>query len=133
MTLVHPKGPEPGLYNINLLGIDEDNSVSSPFTLILDVPKLSMTRLEFDYTNIPVHPNEPTSVDIRLYNQGNDDVGYDLFFSPPPGWYAGFDDLSSQGGANSASTGLMLEDDFMSIGVTFTPPAVMTLANTELL
>ncbi len=132
VTLVHPKGPEPGLYNINLLGIDEDNSVSSPFTLILDVPKLSMTRLEFDYTNIPVHPNEPTSVDIRLYNQGNDDVGYDLFFSPPPGWYAGFDDLSSQGGANSASTGLMLEDDFMSIGVTFTPPAVMTLANTEL-
>ncbi len=132
VTLVHPKGPEPGLYNINLLGIDEDNSVSSPFTLILDVPKLSMTRLEFDYTKIPVHPNEPTSVDIRLYNQGNDDVGYDLFFSPPPGWYAGFDDLSSQGGANSASTGLMLEDDFMSIGVTFTPPAVMTLANTEL-
>ena len=132
VTLVHPKGPEPGLYNINLLGIDEDNSVSSPFTLILDVPKLSMTRLEFDYSKIPVHPSEPTSVDIRLYNQGNDDVGYDLFFSPPPGWYAGFDDLSSQGGSNSASTGLMLEDDFMSIGVTFTPPAVMTLAGTEL-
>ena len=132
VTLVHPKGPEPGLYNINLLGIDEDNSVSSPFTLILDVPKLSMTRLEFDYSKIPVHPSEPTSVDIRLYNQGNDDVGYDLFFSPPPGWYAGFDDLSSQGGSNSASTWLMLEDDFMSIGVTFTPPAVMTLAGTEL-
>ena len=38
ITLVHPSGPNPGIYKINLLGYDEDNDVSSPFTLLLDVP-----------------------------------------------------------------------------------------------
>ena len=91
-----------------------------------------MTRIEFDYSKIPVHPQDKTSVDVRLYNLGNDDVGYDLFLTPPPGWYAGFDDLSAEGGANSASTGLMLEDDMMNVKISFTPPSVMTLAQTEL-
>ena len=132
VTLVHPAGPEPGLYMVNLLGLDEDNSVSSPYTLTLDVPILSQTRFEFDYTVIPVHPSEATSIDIRLFNLGNSDIGYDLFLESPPGWHAGFDDLSSQGGANSASTGLMLKDGQMTIGVSFTPPQVMTLAGAEL-
>ena len=132
VTLVHPQGPDPGMYEIELLGYDEDNDVSSPFTLVLDVPVLSQTRLEFDYTTIPVHPANVTSVDVRLHNLGNGDIGYDLFLQSPPGWYAGFDDLSAQGGANSASTGLMLEDGQMSIGISFTPPQVMTLAGAEL-
>ena len=132
VTLVHPSGPEPGMYLINLLGYDEDNDVSSPYVLMLDVPVLSDTRMEFDYTTIPVNPSNVTSVDIRLFNLGNSDIGYDLFLESPPGWYAGFDDLSAQGGANSASTGLMLEDGQMTIGVSFTPPQVMTLAGAEL-
>ena len=132
VTLVHPSGPEPGMYLINLLGYDEDNDVSSPYVLMLDVPVLSDTRIEFDYTTIPVNPSNVTSVDIRLFNLGNSDIGYDLFLESPPGWYAGFDDLSAQGGANSASTGLMLEDGQMTIGVSFTPPQVMTLAGAEL-
>jgi len=132
VTLVHPKGPDPGIYLINLLGLDEDNDVSSPYTLMLDVPSLSKTRIEFDYSVIPVHPSNSTSVDIRLFNLGNEDIGYDLFLESPPGWHAGFDDLSSQGGANSASTGLMLEDGQMNIGITFVPPQVMTLAGAEL-
>ncbi len=132
VTLVHPSGPEPGMYLINLLGYDEDNDVSSPYVLMLDVPLLSDTRIEFDYTTIPVNPSNVTSVDIRLFNLGNSDIGYDLFLESPPGWYAGFDDLSAQGGANSASTGLMLEDGQMTIGLSFTPPQVMTLAGAEL-
>ena len=132
VTLVHPAGPNPGFYSINLLGYDEDNSVSSPYTLTLDVPVLSETRLELDYTSIPVDPSSETSVDIRLFNLGNTDIGYDVFLDSPPGWHAGFDDLSSQGGAVSASTGLMLKDGQMEIGITFTPPQVMTLSGTEL-
>ena len=132
VTLVHPSGPDPGVYKIGLLGYDEDNDVSSPFSLFLDVPVLSQTRLEFDYSTIPVHPTEITSVDFRLFNLGNGDIGYDLFLESPPGWYAGFDDLSAQGGANSASTGLMLEDGQMNIGISFTPPQVMTLAGAEM-
>ena len=131
VTLVHPSGPSPGLYSIKLMGYDEDNSVSSPYTLTLDVPVLSETRVEFDYTFIPAHPSSNTSIDIRLFNLGNSDIGYDVFLESPPGWYAGFDDLSSQGGANSASTGLMLKDGQMDIGITFTPPQVMTLAGSE--
>ena len=132
VTLVHPSGPNPGVYKINLLGYDEDNDVSSPFTLLLDVPVLSETSLEYDYTTIPVHPTEVTSVDFRLFNLGNGDIGYDLFLESPPGWYSGFDDLSAQGGANSASTGLMLQDGQMNIGISFTPPQVMTLAGAEM-
>ena len=115
-----------------MLGYDEDNDVSSPYSLTLDVPVLSQTQVEFDYSTIPVHPVNPTSIDIRLFNQGNDDIGYDLFLESPPGWYTGFDDLSSQGGAYSASTGLMLKDGQMNIGLTFIPPQVMTFAGAEL-
>ena len=132
ITLVHPSGPNPGIYKINLLGYDEDNDVSSPFTLLLDVPVLSETSLEYDYTTIPVHPTDVTSVDFRLFNFGNGDIGYDLFLESPSGWYSGFDDLSAQGGANSASTGLMLQDGQMNIGISFTPPQVMTLAGAEM-
>ena len=96
------------------------------------MPVLSQTRLEFDYIKIPVHPINITSIDVRLFNLGNGDIGYDLFLESPPGWYSGFDDLSAQGGANSASTGLMLEDGQMNIGISFTPPQVMTLAGAEL-
>ena len=96
------------------------------------MPVLSQTRLEFDYIKIPVHPVNTTSIDVRLFNLGNGDIGYDLFLESPPGWYSGFDDLSAQGGANSASTGLMLEDGQMNIGISFTPPQVMTLAGAEL-
>lgn len=132
VTLVHPAGPDPGFYQINLLGEDNDNLVSSPFTLELDVPILADTRLEFDYQIIPVHPVEATSIDVRLFNLGNADVGYDLFLESPPGWHSGFDDLSVQGGANSGSTGLMLEDGQRTVGISFTPPQVMTLAGAEL-
>lgn len=132
VTLVHPEGPNPGIYHVNLLGYDEDNDVSSPYSLTLDVPVLSQTQVEFDYSTIPVHPVNPTSIDIRLFNQGNDDIGYDLFLESPPGWYTGFDDLSSQGGAYSASTGLMLKDGQMNIGLTFIPPQVITFAGAEL-
>ena len=84
VTLVHPSGPEPGMYLINLLGYDEDNDVSSPHILMLDVPVLSDTRIEFDYTTIPVNPSNVTSVDIRLFNLGNSNIGYDLFLESPP-------------------------------------------------
>ena len=92
VTLVHPSGPEPGMYLINLLGYDEDNDVSSPH---VDVRCTCFIRYQnrIDYTTIPVNPSNVTSIDIRLFNLGNSDIGYDLFLESPPGWYAGFDDL----------------------------------------
>ena len=133
VTLVHPAGPSPGIYLVGLLGQDNDNNVTYPFTLELEVPILADTRLEYDYQVIPVHPYLPTLIDVRLLNLGNADVGYDLFLNSPPGWHSGFNDLSAQGGANSGSTGLMLKDGQRSVGLTFTPPQVMTLAGAELI
>ena len=131
VTLVHPTPPLPGLYRIDLLGIDVDNGVSYPYMLYLEVPDLPNLRLEYDYQIIPVSPSEPTSIDIRLFNLGNANIGYDLFLEAPAGWDAGFDTLSSVPGASSGSTGLITKDTHRVIGMSFTPPQVMTAAGAE--
>jgi uncharacterized membrane protein len=131
VTLVHPTPPEPGAYRIDLTGIDVDNGVTYPYHLDFIVPELANLRLEYDYQIVPVSPTEPTSIDIRLFNIGNARIGYDLFLQAPAGWSAGFDDLSSDPGATSGSTGLIDQDSQRTIGMTFTPPQVMTAAGAE--
>ena len=131
VTLVHPTPPTPGAYRIDLLGIDVDNGVNYPYHLDFIVPELANLRLEYDYQIVPVSPSNPTSIDIRLFNIGNADIGYDLFLQAPAGWSAGFDDLASDPGATSGSTGLIGLDAQKTIGMTFTPPQVMTGAGAE--
>ena len=131
VTLVHPTPPLPGLYRIDLLGIDVDNGVTYPYMLYLEVPDLPNLRLEYDYQIVPVSPTETTSIDIRLFNIGNANIGYDLFLEAPAGWSAGFDTLSSVPGASSGSTGLISKDTHRVIGMSFTPPQVMTGAGAE--
>ena len=79
----------------------------------------------------PVSPVDPTSIDIRLFNIGNANIGYDLFLEAPAGWSAGFDTLSSEPGASSGSTGLIEKGTHKLIGMSFTPPQVMTAAGAE--
>lgn len=131
VTLVHPTPPLPGTYRIDLLGIDVDNGVNYPYMLYFIVPDLPNLRLEYDYQIVPVSPTEPTSIDIRLFNIGNANIGYDLFLEAPAGWDAGFDTLSSVPGASSGSTGLITKDTHRDIGMSFTPPQVMTGAGAE--
>lgn len=131
VILVHPTPPLPGLYRIDLLGIDVDNGVSYPYMLYLEVPELPKLRLEYDYQIVPVSPTDPTSIDVRLFNIGNANIGYDLFLEAPAGWDAGFDTLSSVPGASSGSTGLISKDTHRVIGMSFTPPQVMTGAGAE--
>ena len=131
VTLVHPAPPVPGLYRIDLLGIDVDNGVTYPYMLYLEVPELPDLRLEYDYQIVPVSPTEPTSIDIRLFNIGNANIGYDLFLEAPAGWDAGFDTLSSEPGASSGSTGLISKDTHRVIGMSFTPPPMMTISGAE--
>jgi hypothetical protein len=75
VTLVHPTPPDPGTYRISLIGIDVDNGVNYPYTLDLEVPRLSKVNIEYDYEIVPVHPVNPTSLDVRFFNIGNDDIG----------------------------------------------------------
>lgn len=131
VTLVHPAPPTPGLYRIDLLGIDVDNAVTYPYMLYFEVPDLPNLRLEYDYQIVPVSPVDPTSIDIRLFNIGNANIGYDLFLEAPAGWSAGFDTLSSEPGASSGSTGLIEKGTHKLIGMSFTPPQVMTAAGAE--
>ena len=131
MTLVHPTPPAPGAYRIDLLGLDVDNGVTYPYHLDFIVPELADLRIEYDYQIVPVSPTNPTTMDIRLFNIGNANIGYDLFLEAPAGWSAGFDDLASEPGATSGSTGLIGKDTQRTIGMTFTPPQVMTGAGAE--
>ena len=131
VTLVHPTPPLPGTYRIDLLGIDVDNGVNYPYMLYFIVPDLPNLRLEYDYQIVPVSPSEPTSINVRLFNIGNANIGYDLFLEAPVGWDAGFDTLSSVPGASSGSTGLIAKDTHRDIGMSFTPPQVMTGAGAE--
>ena len=52
--------------------------------------------------------------------------------TPALGWMVGFDDLSSQGGANSASTGMMAKGEKIPINITVIPPQVTLVGGTEL-
>ena len=131
VTLVHPAPPEPGTYRIDLLGLDVDNGVDYPLSIELLVPDLPEAALEFDYEVVPVHPSEPTNITVRFFNNGNAPIGYDLFLEAPAGWRAGFTNLGSEAGATSGSTGLIDSEAYRAVGLTFTPPQVMTAAGAE--
>ena len=132
VTLVHPKSPDPGTYIIQLLGQDLDNDIDYPFSLEFVVPLLTNPSLETYYDWFPVSPFEPTSMSFLFHNAANDQAGYDLFLTPALGWMVGFDDLSSQGGANSASTGMMAKGEKIPINITVIPPQVTLVGGTEL-
>ena len=131
VTLVHPAPPEPGTYRIGLLGLDVDNGVDYPLNIDLLVPDLPEADLEFDYDVVPVHPADPTNMTVRFFNNGNAPIGYDLFLEAPAGWRAGFTNLGSEAGATSGSTGLIDSEAYRAVGLTFTPPQVMTAAGAE--
>ena len=131
LTVVYPEAPEPGLYRIDVLGLDVDNGISYPISLYLDVLSLPDFRVEYDYTVVPVHPANPTNLSIRVYNDGNTEIGYDLFLQAPSGWSAGFTDLSNDPGATSGSTGLIAKGGQMDVSMQFIPPQVSTAAGAQ--
>ena len=131
LTVVYPEAPEPGLYRIDVLGLDVDNGISYPISLYLDVLSLPDFRVEYDYTVVPVHPANPTNLSIRVYNDGNTEIGYDLFLQAPSGWSAGFTDLSNDPGATSGSTGLIAKGGQMDVTMQFIPPQVSTAAGAQ--
>ena len=130
LTVVYPEAPEPGLYRIDLVGLDVDNAITYPLSVYLDVLDIPEFRVEYDYTVVPVHPANPTNLTVRVYNDGNTEIGYDLFLQAPAGWSAGFTDLSNDPGATSGSTGLIAKGGQMDVSMQFTPPQVSTAAGT---
>ena len=131
VTIVYPEAPEPGMYEINLVGIDVDNAITYPYQLYLHVLNIPEFRIEYDYTIVPVHPANPTNLSVRVHNDGNTEIGYDLFLEAPSGWGAGFQDLGSEPGASSGSTGLITKQGQKDVELQFIPPQVSTAAGAE--
>ena len=131
LTVVYPEVPEPGLYRIDVIGLDVDNGISYPLSLYLEVLEIPQFRIEYDYTVVPVHPVNPTNLTIRVYNDGNTEIGYDLFLQAPSGWNAGFTDLSNDPGATSGSTGLIAKGGQMDVSMQFIPPQISTAAGAQ--
>ena len=131
VTAVHQARPEPGSYLIPLTGLDVDNGVSYPYNLTLTVPPLPEAQFTLDYSVVPVHPLNSTTFQFTLTNDGNGPIGYDLFLESPTGWSAGFDNLGSEPGASSGSTGLMDKQAARAINITVVPPSVKTVAGAE--
>ena len=131
VTIVYPEAPEPGMYVINVVGIDVDNAVTYPYQLYLHVLNIPEFRIEYDYEVVPVHPANPTNLSVRVYNDGNTEIGYDLFLQAPSGWSAGFQDLGSEPGASSGSTGLIPKQGQKVVELQFIPPQVSTAAGAE--
>ena len=131
VTIVYPEAPEPGMYQIDLVGIDVDNGITYPYQLYLHVLDIPEFRIEYDYTIVPVHPVDPTNLSVRVYNDGNTEIGYDLFLEAPSGWSAGFQDLGSEPGASSGSTGLIAKQGQKDVELQFIPPQVSTAAGAE--
>ena len=131
LTVVYPEAPEPGQYRIDIVGLDVDNGITYPLSLYLHVLDIPEFRIEYDYTVVPAHPANPTNLTVRVYNDGNTEIGYDLFLQAPAGWSAGFTDLSNDPGATSGSTGLIAKGGQMDVSMQFTPPQVSTAAGTS--
>ena len=131
VTVVHQARPAPGTYVLPLTGLDVDNGVSYPYNLTLVVPPLPEAIFTLDYSVVPVHPLDTTTFQFTLTNDGNGPIGYDLFLESPTGWSAGFDNLGSEPGASSGSTGLMDKNAVRAVNVTVTPPSLKTVAGAE--
>ena len=101
----------------HLTGSSGASGISYPLSLYLDVLDIPEFRIEYDYTIVPVHPADPTNLTIRVFNDGNTEIGYDLFLQAPSGWSAGFTDLSADPGATSGSTGLIAKGGQMDVSI----------------
>ena len=131
INLIHPTPPDPGNYVISIVGEDKDNSIFFPYELFLEVPSLAKARVSIP-SLVTVSPVESTNFSFELFNEGNSEIGYNLFLDSPTGWQAGFTDLGAQPGAPSASSGAISRDGSINVGISITPPISMVRAGTEL-
>jgi uncharacterized membrane protein len=131
VTVIHPSPPDPGIYAISLTGIDNDNLISFPYEIFLEVPDLAKARVSLP-TFVVVSPVIQTNFSIELFNEGNAEIGYNLFLDSPTGWQAGFTDLGAQPGAPSASSGAIARDGSLQVGISVSPPVSMVRAGSNL-
>jgi len=123
VTVLHQESPLPGTYQITLIGQDLDNSISEQYYLELSVGEIPDIEVVTDYDIVPVHPIEPTSVPIYLFNTGNTEIAYDLQVQSPNGWDANF--IQDFTPSKFATSPLVAANDFTTLDMVIEPPSVV--------
>ena len=123
VTVLHQESPLPGTYQITLIGQDLDNSISEQYYLELSVGEIPDIEVVTDYDIVPVHPIEPTSVPIYLFNTGNTEIAYDLQVQSPNGWDANF--IQDFTPSQFATSPLVAANDFTTLEMVIDPPSVV--------
>jgi len=124
-TLEFP--PEPGYYDINLIGTDVDNNIEETLTITLYVHNLPFAIMSTS-EQILVSPISPTIFDLKFINGGNSVQGYDLILESPQYWQANFEDYDS----STIDSGLLAESDEKDLGIVIFPPVALIPAGTIL-
>ncbi len=132
-TLVHPSPPQPGLYRVDIIARDTDNSIDFPLSVHLNVPILPDIRFTRPFTtSLPVSPVENRSFSVTVHNDGNGAQGYDLELQAPDGWSLGLYSLGTTLGAARGSSGSIEQAGSREVAMTVVPPTDMVAAGTEL-
>ena len=123
VTVLHQEAPLPGTYQIILIGQDLDNGISTQYYVELSVGEIPDIEVTTDYDIVPVHPIEPTSVPIYLFNTGNTEIAYDLQVQSPNGWDANF--IQDFTPSQFATSPLVEANDFATLEMVIEPPSVV--------
>lgn len=124
-TLEFP--PEPGYYDINLIGKDIDNNIEETFKITLYVHNLPFAIMSTN-EQILVSPISPTNFNLTFINGGNSVQGYDLILESPQYWQANFENYDS----SAIDSGLLSESEEKNLGVVIYPPVSLIPAGTIL-
>ncbi|MAT48325.1 MAG: hypothetical protein CMA27_00665 [Euryarchaeota archaeon] len=119
--------PEPGYYDIEIIGTDIDNNIEERFIISLYVDNLPFAIMSTS-DQVLVSPISPTIFDLKFINGGNSVQGYDLIINSPQYWQANFEEFDS----NTIDSGLLSESDEINIPIEIFPPVSLIPAGTIL-
>jgi len=119
--------PEPGYYDVDIIGKDIDNNIEEILTISLYVNNLPFAIMSTN-DQILVSPISPTIFDLKLINGGNSVQGYDLILESPQYWQANFEEYDS----DTIDSGLLAESDEKDLPIEIFPPVALIPAGTIL-
>ena len=119
--------PEPGYYDIELIGTDTDNNIEESLTISLYVQNLPLAIMSTS-SQILVSPISLTTFDLKFINGGNSVQSYDIILEPPQYWDAKFENTDS----STTESGLMSVSDEKDLNIIIYPPVALISAGTTI-
>tara|TARA_Y100001980_G_C14556774_1_gene350178 strand:+ start:4815 stop:9353 length:4539 start_codon:yes stop_codon:yes gene_type:complete len=120
--------PEPGYYDINIIGKDVDNDIEKSITISLYVQNLPFAIISAS-NQILVSPLIPTEFNLTFINGGNSVQGYNLILEAPEYWNAYFKNNINY---NEIDTGLLSKSENKILPVVINPPTSLISAGTKI-